>query len=532
MPVNAPQVRFRAMRRSFTRRLWSDDSLPQDMVDAIVRGEIERFLYAATPLQVKDRCIAARYDHPSRPLLIKMHLWGGAWRTFRSVAREASALRCARLGLEFHQRGIRTPLPRLCLEQRFGPWGTRSFLVTDYVEGTSLYRYIRFGSQSDDEIRHLAQQVASLWDRMVDAGISHNDFKPENFIVDDHGAVWLIDLEKARIEGNSARHRKRCVFDAKNFLHIRGWHLRTHAREIFLDELLKTPHGNWLESIAQDRVTDSKLTVEVLIESEPRLSAISQAIDSVRDIADEVMLVADDGQSTLVPVDRMVLCGEKTRSPAYVLPAFESNEWLLVIKQNEMVTPFLAKELQQCIAEENSTDAFHIPIESKLFGCTVKRPHTEEGSPIRLFRRDACRYSVARDTVDVLSNSLRTSSLTGNIQRCVYSSVDEYVHELNARTSESARQRLHGGHRPALYGAMLRALWHGLRQTMSRGGIMSGWAGLQQAFLEAAFVYVEEAKLRQLSGEFFLNDESTAVGSAAATGAAPAAASNSAKRAA
>jgi hypothetical protein len=152
-----PKLTLRAIRRSLRCRLWCDKTLPSEVVEAIWQGDIDRLLYSSAPLQVKDRCVAVRYDHSSGPLLIKMHLWGDAWRTFRAVGREASARRCARLGLELHRRGIPTPLPRVCVERHIGPWNTRSYLVTDYVEGESLYRYIRFGTRTSDELRRVAR---------------------------------------------------------------------------------------------------------------------------------------------------------------------------------------------------------------------------------------------------------------------------------------------------------------------------------------------------------------------------------------
>ena len=126
MSQSASKVELRAIRRSLTYRLWCDENLPVDIVDAMVRGEMGRLLYSSAPLQVKDRCIAVRYDHPAGPLLIKQHTWGGLSRTFRSVGREASARNCGRLGLVLHGLGIPTPAPRACLEQRLGPWGIRS----------------------------------------------------------------------------------------------------------------------------------------------------------------------------------------------------------------------------------------------------------------------------------------------------------------------------------------------------------------------------------------------------------------------
>src|SRR5262245_40820765 len=153
-------------QRSLTRHVWCEANLPGDVVDAMLHGEPDHILFRSHPLQVKDRCIVARHDSAAGPLLIKRHTWGGAWRTFRMVFREPAARRCAELALYLHQRGIPTPRLRAYVDFRIGPWTNRSYLVSDYVEGESLYRHIRFGNQSGDELKHLARQVARIWESL------------------------------------------------------------------------------------------------------------------------------------------------------------------------------------------------------------------------------------------------------------------------------------------------------------------------------------------------------------------------------
>ncbi|MCI0333506.1 MAG: hypothetical protein L0228_09815 [Planctomycetes bacterium] len=512
MRPSASKLNLRAIRRSLTGRFWCDDQLSADLVDAIWRGDLERLLYASTPLQEKDRCIVVRYDHPAGPLLIKRHVWGGAGRTFRSVGRESSARRCGRLGLELHRAGIPTPLPRACLEHRLGPWGTRSYLVTDYVEGPSLYRYIRFGSQSASELRHVAQQVAHIWQRLVEAGISHNDMKPENFIVDERLDVWLLDLEKVRLHEKPSRQRKRCTFDVKNFLHVRGWHRRAEAREIFYREFLNTPYGSWLDGVLVPEEPDPELSVLVLTDRHPNVASIRRAIDSVRDIADEVVPIAAAGDGGVDVLDRVVLSGDDAGERAATAPLqrVARYPWVLVLRQNEIVTPFLAKQLQQQIADANAQNAIRIPIVPQFFGRSILPTTGDNGRPIRLFRQEHCLFSWNGGDFAIAAVPEQMGRLTGTIQRCVCESVAEFVERLNEQSTRAAHQRWQAGERPAMLRALVRAIARGLKLAAGRGGIGSGWTGLQIAFLEGAFSWVEEAKLRQMTHEFFVEATSDA----------------------
>jgi tRNA A-37 threonylcarbamoyl transferase component Bud32 len=499
------KIDLRAVRRSLTRKLWCDDALPADIADAIWSGDVDRLLFASSPLQVKDRCIAARYEHATGPLLIKQHVWGGAGRTFRSVGRETSARSCARLGLQLHALGIRTPLPRACFEQHLGPWGLRSYLVTDYVEGTSLYRFIRFGSHAASDLELVARQVAAVWKQMVEAGISHNDLKPENFIVDDQLGVWLIDLEKVRLHEKAERQRKRCVFDVKNFLHVRSWHRQAAAREIFRAEFLKTPYADWLVGLTETDDADPSLTVVVMIGEQADSLSIRQAIDSVRDIADEVQLIAaaDDGRYEVV--DRIVLCNDEPHvedHPSSFRVTSNRPEWTLLLQQNEIVTPFLAKELQQRIAERAARPAIRVPIEPQYFGRAVLPCKGDAGRPVRLIRAGACDWSLSDEAFAVDVAPEQVGQLTGTIQQCVCPSIEEYIDRLNSQTTRAAEERWECHERPSLSRAVIRATLRALMQSLGRDGIRSGRRGVQRAFLDAAFVCVEEAKLQQLSSSF------------------------------
>lgn len=519
-------------RWSPTRRFAYDANLPTALVDAIWR-DVDRLVFSATPLQVKDRCIVARYDHAEGALLVKRHTWGGIWRTVRMAWREPSARRCARLGWYLAERGIPTPRPRAYVEHRLGPIGYLSYLFTDFVEGMSLYRYIRFGGPNAEVVEHLARQIASIWQRLVELGLNHDDFKPENFIVDRSLGVWLIDLERIRHDRSNKRREQRQIADVKNFLHMRGWHHRPEARDIFRRAFLDTASGRRLRGAgiyakpeAGDRrrtdqePADPELSVLVFCDRHnPGAASARRAIDSVRDIADEIVLATPSPASGRPEVlGRIEPCGgprdgsatANTRGAWPQTSGVARCEWVLVLQQGEWVTPFLAKELQERIADPAPHDAFRIPMEQQFFGRSVVSRDTDEQFSIRLFRRVGCTYSVANGVPTISADPERTRQLHGTIQKCVVATVGEFVDDLNRQTTRAATQRLRAGQRAHLVRAAWRSIGRFVQQCPGRRGIRSGWAGLHLAFLEAAFLWVEEAKLWQMAGQFVSTDQSAA----------------------
>src|SRR5438876_1110468 len=78
---------FAVRARAWTRRIDCDRDLPATLVETFLRGDPDQLLAGSEPLQVKDRCAAARIDDPAGPLLVKRHEWGDWRRTARMLLR-------------------------------------------------------------------------------------------------------------------------------------------------------------------------------------------------------------------------------------------------------------------------------------------------------------------------------------------------------------------------------------------------------------------------------------------------------------
>jgi tRNA A-37 threonylcarbamoyl transferase component Bud32 len=490
-------------RTSLTRTLCCDADLSAELLDVLWQGDVDRLLFAAVPLQVKDRCIVARYADARDTLLLKRHIWGGIGRSLRMAWREPWGRRCARLGLYLSDRGVPTPRPRACLEHRVGPLGYRSYLFTDFIEGTSLYRFIRQGQASADVLEHIAEQVADIWRRLVELGVSHGDMKPENFIVGKNLRVWLLDLERMRIGGRLECRRREQAADVETFLHIRGWHQQPEAREIFRRAFTQTAAGRRLGVGRDERSTsstsaraevDATLFVLFICDDTQIDSAnAQQAIDSVRDIADQVVIGTSFAVGDrLDDASRIELSGRDD----------VNCDWLLVVHQNECVTPVLAKRIQEAISRATREDAYRIAIERQFFGRSLSLEGGAGMSPVRLFRPNRCSFSVANGQLTIAADPDRTGQLEGTIQQSVASSVSELVKILDHQTTRSAGQRLNDGQRPRWIVAAIAAATNFVKRCLGPDGLRSGLIGIHLAVLQAIFEWVEEVKLWQMSGQF------------------------------
>ncbi len=110
---------------------------------------------------------------------------------------------------------IATPRPLAMIEERWGPFRRRAWLITDLARGVGANRYI---SQHPDEgsMRRLADTVAAFGEN----GLVHGDMKATNFIMsDDH--VEVIDLDSMRRPCTGPARRAGIHRDRQRFL--RNW---------------------------------------------------------------------------------------------------------------------------------------------------------------------------------------------------------------------------------------------------------------------------------------------------------------------
>ena len=77
--------------------------------------------------------------------------------------------------------------------------GGHDFIVMEYVTGKTLDQLIgRKGLKLNDAIRY-GIQIADALARAHAAGIVHRDLKPSNILVDEHGAVRIVDFGLAKL---------------------------------------------------------------------------------------------------------------------------------------------------------------------------------------------------------------------------------------------------------------------------------------------------------------------------------------------
>jgi glycosyltransferase involved in cell wall biosynthesis len=243
-----------------------------------------------------------------------------------------------------------------------------------------------------------------------------------------------------------------------------------------------------------------KLTV--LIPCKDELQHIRACIESVRPIADEI-LVADSGSSdgTLDIVRGVGDCRVIERE--YVNSADFKNwaipqatyHWVLVVDADERVTPELAGEIRRLLAQEPPCDGYSVRRENFFLGHRIAHCGWNTSRLVRLFRRDRSRYETRRVHANVVVASGKVGELVQPLIHHTALDLDRFVAKQERYATWSALDAYDAGKRASGLKLLTHAALRFLQLYVLRGGWLDGRAGIVVCGLAAWYTFLKDAKL-------------------------------------
>ncbi len=130
------------------------------------------------------------------PVFFKRYNYRGVRDAARNLLWPSRARHSFTVAQQVASFGFATPQALLACERRAGWWLRESYLVMRVVPAMDLDQYVAVMGYTDELIRQTARLVRRLHDR----GVLQMDLKGRNLMRGDDGTLYLIDLDRCRIQ--------------------------------------------------------------------------------------------------------------------------------------------------------------------------------------------------------------------------------------------------------------------------------------------------------------------------------------------
>jgi glycosyltransferase involved in cell wall biosynthesis len=242
-----------------------------------------------------------------------------------------------------------------------------------------------------------------------------------------------------------------------------------------------------------------KLSVTVITKNES--AHITAALDSVR-WADEIIVVDSESIDDTVALARQVTERIVVRPwSGYVAQknfaaSLASHDWILSLDADERVTPALAQEIQSTLAYP-AHQAYRMPRVTWHLGRWIRTTDWYPDDQLRLYDRRRARWT-GRYVHEAVSVDGTVGRLKGEIEHYAYRDISEHLETIDRYTTYAAKQMKESGR----HAGFLQLAGHPplafLRNYIAKGGIRDGMPGFIISSLNAYYVFLKFAKLREL----------------------------------
>ena len=243
-----------------------------------------------------------------------------------------------------------------------------------------------------------------------------------------------------------------------------------------------------------------KLSVTVITRNES--ANIAAALESVS-WADEIIVVDSQSTDGTAAIARRHATRVEVRDwPGYsaqknFAAALAVNDWILSIDADERVTPELAAEIQSVLDREPAARGYRVPRVTWYLGRWIRSTDWYPDYQLRLYDRRAGSWNGRRvhESVELQGPP---GQLRHDLQHYAYRDLSHHLQTIDRYTTLAAEQWHADGRRTSVVELIVHPTLAFLRNSVLRGGIRDGAAGLLVSRLNAYYVFLKLAKLWEM----------------------------------
>lgn len=257
-----------------------------------------------------------------------------------------------------------------------------------------------------------------------------------------------------------------------------------------------------------------KLSVGIITFNEE--NRIGKTLDSVREIADEIIVV--DSESTDKTVEIALSKGAKVFSEKWKGYGSQKNsvlekckgEWILLIDADEVISQQLKEKIKSIINSDNpSNDVYKIKLRNIAFKKEIRFGGWDD-YVIRLWKNGKVKIS-DREVHEQYQTNSKIGKINEIIIHYTYDSIEEFLEKLNRYTSQSAKEYIKKGKNPSFIKIYSKMLFRFIKMYILQLGFLDGYEGYLLAKYSSIYTMTKYTKLREEYYNHLGNDTSLVI---------------------
>jgi glycosyltransferase involved in cell wall biosynthesis len=242
-----------------------------------------------------------------------------------------------------------------------------------------------------------------------------------------------------------------------------------------------------------------KISVVIICLNEEK--NIGRCIDSVKDIADEIVIldshstdqtvsIAENKGAVVVREDFKGYIQQKNKAIELA-----SHNYILSLDADEALDPLLKESISR-VRQNFNSHAYRMNRYSNYCGKFIRHGSWYPDAKIRLFDKRVARWGGTNphDKI-VLTDNMPVEHLKGNILHYSYRSISEHVNQNNKFSTLAAESLFANGKRTSVFKIFVNPLWAFFQSYLIRAGFLDGLFGLVIAVMIANLTFLKHLKL-------------------------------------
>ena len=252
----------------------------------------------------------------------------------------------------------------------------------------------------------------------------------------------------------------------------------------------------------QKESMDKKQKISVVINTYNAERHLKRVLQSVKGF-DEIVVCDMESTDSTLDIARERGCKVVTfqkKNYTIVEPARQfaidsaTNEWVLVVDADELVTDELREELYNSISKADCAAGILIPRRNYFMGRLYDYPDYQ----LRFLKKEGCHWPPtihSRPTVNGPTRRLPAKRKELAFIHLADDTISLRLKKLNTYTDNEVKKRI--GKRYTTFDLIMKPLWRTLRRYFFKGGIGNGAAGMINAVLDGLYKFITIAKIME-----------------------------------